>query len=85
MVDLIEPGTFLNDHDTCIDVCREVLDFYVKEKNIDVITLSSTHLPFLKKYIQELYPEIKLLDPAVDVSKDIKNYLEINNLLSAES
>lgn len=82
MVWLIEPGTFLQDEVESLKVCKEVIQPYISEK-IDVITLSSTHLPFLSNYINRLFPKISLLDPAQDVSKEIQDYLIDNNMLSS--
>lgn len=81
MVWLIEPGTFLSDPQISKAVCKKIVDPYLSE-NIDVITLSSTHLPFLKSYLNELYPDITLLDPAQGISQEVKDFLIKNNLCS---
>jgi glutamate racemase len=39
--------------------------------NIDVATLSSTHLPFLNDILSKLFPRILFLDPANYVARQI--------------
>ncbi len=41
------------------------------ENNIDVATLSSTHLPFLKKLLKDEFPKVTFLDPAQDVANKV--------------
>ena len=44
---------------------------------LDSITLSSTHLPWLFSYFKKIIPEVKLYDPADNLVKAIKNYVNI--------
>jgi len=46
-------------------------DFF--QNNIDVVTLSSTHLPLLRSILQTEFPGIIFLDPAVEVANKVKN------------
>ena len=48
------------------------------KKNIDVITLSSTHLPFLKLMLETLFPNITFVDPANSVAKKIQKKIKNN-------
>jgi len=41
------------------------------ENNIDVATLSSTHLPFLKKSLKEEFPKVTFLDPAQEIANKV--------------
>src|SRR5574337_1107842 len=43
------------------------------ENNVDVFTLSSTHLPFLVLILKELFPGITFLDPADALTQYISN------------
>ena len=52
------------------------------DDSIDVVVLSSTHLPFIKNYLAELLPSIKFIDSSAQVAKDTKNYLQFNNDLT---
>jgi glutamate racemase len=45
------------------------------DKKIDVITLSSTHLPFVKRYLNSLLPTVRFIDPAQTVAKDVRKFL----------
>jgi glutamate racemase len=47
--------------------------------SIDIVVLSSTHLPFIKNYLQELLPSVKIIDSSPAVAKDVKNFLKFNN------
>ena len=41
------------------------------KKPIDVITLSSTHLPFLKSSLEEYFPHIKFIDPGEIIAENV--------------
>jgi glutamate racemase len=71
LVDLIESGKFLYDEKFCIDKINQILRNKFKKNNIDVATLSSTHLPFLQPILEKLFPDIIFLDPAEDITKKI--------------
>ena len=51
------------------------------DTKIDVITLASTHLPFVKRYLNSLLPTVKFIDPAKIVAKDVKKFLVFNRML----
>ncbi len=72
LVELVESGKFLSNQKLCKKIIRKNLDHEIKNNRIDVATLSSTHLPFLKKLLKEEYPEIIFLDPAQDVAYKVK-------------
>ncbi|MBT8173148.1 MAG: glutamate racemase [Nitrosopumilus sp.] len=71
LVDLVESGKFLTNKKFCKKVIRKSLDQYFCNSLIDTVTLSSTHLPFLKKLLEKEYPEIQFIDPANIVAKKI--------------
>ena len=76
MVELVESGIFLADSQETERVIRSVMDPILKEQSgIDVMTLSSTHLPFLTGYLERLYPDIAFLDPASSLAAEIKTFL----------
>ena len=43
---------------------------FIKNK-IDVATLSSTHLPFLLSLLENEFPQVRFLDPALSTAKKI--------------
>jgi len=50
---------------------KTLSDVFIKN-NIDVVTLSSTHLPLLGSILQTEFPGIIFLDPAVGVANRVK-------------
>lgn len=74
LVDLVESGKFIHDVKLCNDKIISVLKQEFIANDIDVATLSSTHLPFLLSYMQQLFPSVIFLDPADDVAKQITSH-----------
>jgi glutamate racemase len=77
LIPLIEDGTFLRNRKKIEHFITLILG---NIDNIDVITLSSTHLPFIIDQLNHLYPHVKFLDPAQSIAKDVKKFLIDNNL-----
>ena len=77
IIPLIEDGTFLRNRKKIEQFITQILG---NIDNIDVITLSSTHLPFIKDQLNLRYPHVKFLDPAESIVKDLKKFLIDNNL-----
>jgi len=71
LVDLVESGKFLNKKNYCKKIIKKSLEEYIIAKKIDTITLSSTHLLFLKKLLQKEFPEVQFIDPGNIVAKKI--------------
>ena len=71
LVKLVESGKFIEDKKYCKKLIKNSLESIFLKKNIDVVTLSSTHLPFLKHYLESEFPNIQFLDPADGVAKKI--------------
>ena len=61
LVDLVESGKFLNKKNYCKKIIKENLENIIISEKIDVITLSSTHLLFLKTMLKKEFPKINLL------------------------
>lgn len=74
IIELIEHGIHLENERRTFDVVSRVLGDDVDEK-IDVITLSSTHLPFVKSYLNALLPTVRFVDPAQIVARDVRKFL----------
>jgi glutamate racemase len=75
IIDLIEHGVHLENERRTFDIISRVLGDDV-DQNIDVITLSSTHLPFVKRYLNALLPTVRFIDPAQTVAKDVRKLLQ---------
>jgi glutamate racemase len=71
LVELVESGKFYTDKKYCRKIIKKVLDQKLLENNIDVVLLSSTHLPFLKLLLEKEYPKISFIDPANTVAKKV--------------
>ncbi len=77
LVELVESGKFLTDKLLCQQIIKKELEKRISKKNIDVITLSSTHLPFLKTMLERQFPKITFIDPANSIARKI--YQKIKN------
>jgi glutamate racemase len=69
LVKLVETGKFLTDKKHCTKTIQRILGDQLDD--VDTVTLSSTHLPFLLPMLQKEFPVIQFLDPADDVAKKI--------------
>ena len=70
LVDLVESGKFISQKQSSKYIIQKIVKPHV-DNNIDVFTLSSTHLPFLVPMLKELFPGITFLDSADTVAKRI--------------
>ena len=77
LVDLVESGKFLNKKNYCKKIIKKSLDDYIITEKIDTITLSSTHLLFLKTLLKKEFPQVEFIDPGSVVAKKI--FLKIKN------
>lgn len=71
LIDLVESGKFLTNKFMCKKLIKESLENMLLEKNIDVITLSSTHLSFLKLMLENQFPDVTFVDPANSIANSI--------------
>ena len=78
LVELVESGRFLTDKLFCKKEIRNNLKKKIMTENIDVITLSSTHLPFLRSILEVEFPSVKFLDPASLIAKKVYNKMKNN-------
>ncbi|AIS51773.1 glutamate racemase MurI [Thermoanaerobacter kivui] len=57
----------------------------LKDKNIDTLVLGCTHYPLMAEVIEEIMGEnVKLVDPAIKLAYDVKDYLIQQNLLNPQ-
>jgi len=71
LIELVESGKFYTDKKYCRKIIKKVLEQKLFENNIDVMLLSSTHLPFLRLLLEKEYPKISFIDPANEVAKKV--------------
>ncbi len=68
MVELVENGAFLREPDgTAQKVAAFCDEIAASHPLIDTLTLSSTHLPWLRSFFEQARPNWRFLDPADDV------------------
>jgi len=77
LVELVESGKFLTDKKYCKKIIKKTLQQTLSQQSIDTVTLSSTHLPFLKSLLEKEYPDIQFIDSGNIVAKKI--YTKIKN------
>jgi len=70
LVDLVESGRFMSQKQTTKGIIKKIIAPHL-ENNVDVFTLSSTHLPFLVPILKKLFPGITFLDPADALAQHI--------------
>ena len=80
IIELIENGTYVSNERKTFDTINKILGYGV-DKEIDVITLSSTHLPFVRSYLNSVMPTIKFVDSVKIVAKEVRKYLAFNKML----
>ena len=68
LIQMVESGEFLNGQKYCKEKIMKILKNIIFEKNIDVLTLSSTHLPFLRSMLESEFPEVLFIDPSDNVA-----------------
>ena len=75
LVQLVEYGKFLEDRKLCEKTIVKVLSEPLSRTNIDVVILSSTHLPFLLPFLKKQFPSITFIDPGEEVSQKVKKII----------
>lgn len=81
---VIESGLFCkNPHSAKADIKRFMDSVKDKNPNIDVFTLSSTHLPWINygdySYLNQLYPDTHFIDPSDDIINGLNLKNDTNN------
>ena len=59
---------------------RLELDHMVLEDRVDCCVLGCTHYPLVSDSIRRLYPGLPLIDPAEEMARSLKNYLDREGL-----
>jgi len=72
LVELVEHGDFYLNPELCNYIIKKTLSRIFIKNNIDVVTLSSTHLPFLLKFLNKIFPNVTFLDPSQALAKKLK-------------
>jgi glutamate racemase len=81
IIELIENGIYVLDERKTFDTISHLLMDKLEKKHIDVMILSSTHLPLVSNYFNSLFPLVKFVDPCHSVAKEVKKFLGYNRML----
>ena len=79
LIELVESGKFINDKIFCTNKIRSILSQPFSNNQVDVATLSSTHLPFLLPFLKQIFPNIMFLDPGNILADKIARKLKPRN------
>ena len=77
LVELVESGKFLLDKKYCKKIIKKTLKQKLLQNSIDTVTLSSTHLVFLKSLLKKEYPNVNFIEPGNIVAQKI--FMKIKN------
>ncbi len=80
LVDLVESGKFITNKQYCKKIIKKVLNDIISKNSIDTITLSSTHLPFLKLLLDNEFPNVQFIDPGYLVAQKVFKVIKNNQL-----
>ncbi|WP_371504376.1 glutamate racemase [Nitrosopumilus adriaticus] len=80
LIELVEDGNFYSNPNYCKNKIKKILSTILLENNVDVATMSSTHLPFLLKFFKQIFPQIIFLDPNEALSKKLKKEYDNKNI-----
>ena len=75
LVNLVESNKFVTDKIYCREIIKKTLTEVFANK-IDVATLSSTHLSFLKSLLSSEFPQVKFIDPADMVAEKVLAHIK---------
>ena len=76
LVDLVESGKFISDRKFCKKIIERILLDPIMTNNVDVVMLSSTHLPFLLPILKQVFPKVTFLDPANTIANQVAKKLK---------
>ncbi len=79
LVELVESGKFYSDPKFCKVIIKKTLYSKFIQNNVDVVTLSSTHLPFLLKFLKDIFPHVTFLDPSTLLTKKLREKYSNSN------
>jgi glutamate racemase len=83
LIKIVESGKFISNKKYCQKIIKNTLDEILSQNNIDTITLSSTHLLFLKPLLKKQYPKINFIDSTNIVAEKV--FLKIKNKQSEKN
>ena len=80
LIEIVEKGLFLKDEDYTIKTISRSMA-HLKDSNLDVLILSSTHLSFIRSHLESVYPSVRIIDSAINAVREIRQFLKSKNIL----
>ncbi len=82
-VPLIEEGIIEND---IMDLTiKYYLDDFIESNNIDTLVLGCTHYPIIRKEIEEIYRNLRIINPSYEIISSIEDILVEKDMLASEN
>lgn len=82
-VPLIEEGIIKNE---IMDMTiKYYLDDFVAENNLNTLVLGCTHYPLIRKNIEKIYPQLRIINPSEEIVNSIKSILEERDMFAEGS
>ena len=72
LVELVEHGNFYLNPKFCENIIKKTLSSIFIKNNVDIATLSSTHLPFLLIFLKKIFPNIIFIDPSQSLARKLE-------------
>ena len=67
------------------NITKEIVKEYLSDlRGIDILILACTHYPILKKIIKEVLKDVKIIDPAESLVKELALFLENNPRIASQ-
>jgi len=67
------------------NITKETIKVYLKDfKDIDTLILACTHYPMLKKAIKEVIGDVKIIDPAESLAKELKLFFNDHSQIASK-
>ena len=61
------------------------MDDFIKQNQIDTLVLGCTHYPIIRKNIEKIYHNLKIINPSYEIISHIKDLLTENGMLADSS
>lgn len=82
-VPLIEEGII--DNEIMNLTIKYYLDDFIKDNCIDTLVLGCTHYPLIRKNIQKVYPQLRIVNPSYEIISPIEDILTEQDMLASEN
>ena len=60
------------------------MDDFIRDNSIDTLILGCTHYPIIRKNIEKIYPNLRIINPSYEIISRIRTILENEDILANE-